>query len=161
MKSSLKKIDSCNISLLKNIKLHENQEQYFSDGEVFEKYADNPKKYLIGMFGEEEIIGCFYLDFEENNLDQYFSNKSLVVLKGLSIRHNFQGKGIGKLAILEFLDTVPNLHFNKKIEIIVLSVNCKNIAAQRLYKSAGFIDTHEIYYGGKAGPQHVYYINVS
>ena len=38
---------------------------------------------------------------------------------------------------------------------IGLTVNCKNLHAYKLYELGGFIDTGELYLGGRSGPQHI------
>lgn len=75
----------------------------------------------------------------------------------MSINPNFQGKGYGKLALLnlnEFIDT-QQISFNK----IVLGVNHKNIAAQKLYEKAGFIKSERTCMGIK-GLQYIYELNL-
>ena len=40
--------------------------------------------------------------------------------------------------------------------LAVLSVNVKNPVAIRTYQRAGFADSDRLYFGGAAGPQHVF-----
>jgi hypothetical protein len=41
------------------------------------------------------------------------------------------------------------------VRLLALNVNCRNIAAIRAYRNAGFVDSGELVFGGPAGPQHL------
>lgn len=64
-----------------------------------------------------------------------------------------QGKGIGSVFVLNLKGYILDRYANWST--ISLSVNCKNLAAYRLYENGGFIDTGEIWLEGRSGPQHV------
>ena len=41
----------------------------------------------------------------------------------------------------------------RTVALLVLNVDCRNLAAIRTYRRAGFVDTGEFHFGGSAGPQ--------
>lgn len=87
--------------------------------------------YKIVICFNHQPIGFFVLDDGDDKFD-YTDDKSALLLRSMSINPNFQGKGYGELALLnlnKFIDA-QQISSNK----IVLGVNHKNIAAQKLYK---------------------------
>jgi RimJ/RimL family protein N-acetyltransferase len=105
--------------------------------------------YPITIFHDEKIVGFFVLDFGEDKFD-LTENQDSVLIRSLSVKPEFQGKGIGKSAMLE-VDYFIKEHFSDCNEI-VLAVNEKNISAFQLY-----IATEYVYDGkmreGRSGPQ--------
>ena len=91
--------------------------------------------YPITIFHDEKIAGFFVLDFGEDKLD-LTENPSSVLLRSLSVNPYFQGKGIGKSAMLE-VDHFIKEHFSDCNEI-VLAVNEKNTSAFQLYLQTGY-----------------------
>jgi len=91
--------------------------------------------YPITIFHDEKIAGFFVLDFGEDKLD-LTENPSSVLLRSLSVNPDFQGKGIGKSAMLE-VDHFIKEHFSDCNEI-VLAVNEKNTSAFQLYLQTGY-----------------------
>ncbi|UXZ05314.1 GNAT family N-acetyltransferase [Moraxella nasicaprae] len=120
-------------------------------------FDDNRQtSYKIVICDNHQPIGFFVLDDGDDKFD-YTDDKSALLLRSMSINPNFQGKGYGELALLnlnEFIDT-QQISSNK----IVLGVNHKNIAAQKLYKKVGFIKSERTYMGIK-GLQYVYELNL-
>lgn len=55
----------------------------------------------------------------------------------------FQGKGYGKQAVLDFLEYFKTQHSAKEIYI---SVSLDNIVARKLYSSIGFVEVKETEY---------------
>lgn len=109
--------------------------------------------YPITVFYNENIAGFFVLDFGEDKFD-LTENSDSVLLRSLSINPVFQGKGIGKSAMVE-VDNFIKEHFSDCNEI-VLAVNEPNTAAFQLYSKTGYIfegKTKE----GRNGLQYVMY----
>ncbi|MBW7676205.1 GNAT family N-acetyltransferase [Chryseobacterium chendengshani] len=105
--------------------------------------------YPITIFYEEKIAGFFVIDFGEDKFD-LTENQDSVLLRSLSVNPDFQGKGIGRQAMIE-VDHFIKEHFTECNEI-VLAVNEKNTQAFDLYLKTGYL------YGGKMreginGPQ--------
>lgn len=59
------------------------------------------------------------------------------------IGKQFQGKGYGKRAVLEFLEYFKNKHNADKLYI---SVSLENTVARKMYASVGFQEIKEIEY---------------
>lgn len=113
--------------------------------------------YKIVICFNNQPIGFFVLDNGDDKYD-YTDDNNALLLRSMSINPNFQGKGYGKLALLnlnEFIKT-NQLNYQK----IVLGVNHKNITAQKLYEKVGFIKSERTYMGIK-GLQYVYELTLS
>jgi len=91
--------------------------------------------YPITIFYQEKIAGFFVLDFGEDKFD-LTENADSVLSRSLSIKTDFQGKGIGKSAMTE-ADHFIREHFTDCNEI-VLAVNEKNTHAIKLYNETGY-----------------------
>lgn len=107
--------------------------------------------YPITIFYNEKAAGFFVLDFGADKFD-LTENPDSVLLRSLSINPDFQGKGIGKLAMLE-VDHFIKEHF-KDCNEIVLAVNEKNTSAFQLYTKTGYLYEGRINQG-RNGPQFV------
>jgi ribosomal protein S18 acetylase RimI-like enzyme len=92
--------------------------------------ADN--NFVVGAFTEAEVL-VGMVGFKQEP-SKKMSHKGLVW--GMYVDEQYQGRGIGKLLITEMLTMVYKL---QEIEQINLMVVVDNIAAKRLYESAGFI----------------------
>lgn len=95
------------------------------------------ERHAILILSNNEVAGFFVLHGWEG-VRQYSENENAILLRAYSINANFQGKGIAKQS-LKLLPTFVKEHFHDKNEII-LGVNHKNIAAQKVYSKSGFID---------------------
>ncbi|WP_010096883.1 GNAT family N-acetyltransferase [Ornithinibacillus scapharcae] len=110
------------------------------------QFTSLPKNYLEITEGQHRIVivhhlvpvGFFLLHATER-VKEYTDNPNAMLLTSLSINHKEQGKGYARHAmnILRrfVLEEFPNCNE------IILAVNHKNIAAQRLYAKVGFQDT--------------------
>ena len=102
---------------------------------------------------KQQVIGFFVID----SLYPYQRELPLdncVLLRSFFIGSQFQGKGYGFSAGKQLANYLSNL--DKAIQNLALTVNCRNHAAQALYKKVGFTDSEVLYRGGPAGPQHIY-----
>ncbi len=99
-----------------------------------------------------QIVGFFIID--RNYPNQYeFADPTHIGFRAYLIDHRQQGKGYGKAsmrALKEYLQTEYPTY-----PAVVLTVNCRNEIARKIYLQAGFVDHGELYHGGKAGPQHI------
>lgn len=118
---------------------------------VVRKVESISGKYSVTILMEEEPIGYFVLDFTEDKFN-YTNSPDSVLLRSLSLNPDFQGKGLGKQAML-LADEFVKIHF-PDIKMIVLSVNFRNLPAYELYKKTGYTDTGRVFEGIK-GPQHI------
>jgi len=139
-----------------NYTLDEIQSQYTSTTELaIQRIEDrnDGQGFSIIIFENEKPAGYFALDFGEDKFE-LTDNQNSVLLRSLSINPLFQGKGIGKAAMLQVDDFVRE-NF-KDCDEIVLAVNQNNIPAYDLYIKVGYI-----YEGktrmGRSGPQRLMY----
>ncbi len=95
------------------------------------------------------IVGFFQID---TRVPDYIK-QPLLELCQVVIDHNHQGRGIGR----RFIESLPELLRREYPDApgVVLTVNCRNEMAHRVYTAGGFHDTGEIYEGGPSGPQHI------
>ena len=121
--------------------LDEIQSQYTATAkQSLEKIEERSQKgdffaYPITIFYDGKVTGFFVLDFGDDKLD-LTENPSSVLLRSLSVNPDFQGKGIGKSAMIE-VDHFISEHFADCNEI-VLAVNEKNTSAFQLYLQTGY-----------------------
>ncbi|WP_050613425.1 GNAT family N-acetyltransferase [Bacillus testis] len=95
-------------------------------------------QYRIVILNDREPVGFFLLHATDRVKD-YSDNPQAMLLTALSINQVKQGKGYAKQAMLLLRKFVAD-EFPDCNEI-VLAVNHKNIAAQKLYLKVGFQDT--------------------
>jgi len=106
--------------------------------DIIERDAKNPKKHLIVIKARDEVAGFFELD-ESDDRKSYSNNPKALLLRGYSVNPKYQGRGIATGSIYALPDFIRKEFpdFNE----VVLGVNARNLAAQRVYQKAGFEDT--------------------
>ncbi|KUJ51234.1 GNAT family N-acetyltransferase [Chryseobacterium sp. JAH] len=105
----------------------------------------------VTLFYNGKAVGFFVLDFGEDKFE-FTENSDAVLLRSLSVNPEFQGKGIGKSAMLEIDHFLKN-HFVNCNEI-VLAVNEKNTQAFQLYIQTRYLHDGKMKIG-RCGPQFV------
>ncbi|WP_159156482.1 MULTISPECIES: GNAT family N-acetyltransferase [Flavobacteriales] len=118
-----------------------------------DKVFSDSQKSVITIIYNEEPIGFFILDRGVAKT-KLTDNKYAILLRSFSINPIYQGKGLGKKAVLLITDLLRKKY--PDINEIVLSVNVMNINAYNTYLNAGFVDTQK-YIEGILGKQHVLY----
>ncbi|MBB4955492.1 RimJ/RimL family protein N-acetyltransferase [Agrobacterium vitis] len=78
-------------------------------------------------------------------------------LRAMMVGQQFQGRGYGK-AVMAGLKSYLRAHY--PAQHVFLTVNCRNKAAIHLYRAGGWTDTGQLYLGGRAGPQHVFRLDL-
>lgn len=127
--------------------LSEEQSKYASEPlKAILKCEEDKTRYPIVILYNREPAGFFVLQGWEG-VKAYSDNKEAILIRSFSVNNTFQGKGIAKKSLI-ILDSFLKKHFPSKNEII-LAVNHKNIIAQHVYKSVGFIDKGERVMGSK------------
>ncbi len=96
-------------------------------------------------------VGFFVLDFGKDKLD-LTDHENAVLVRSLSVNPKMQGKGIGKIAMMQ-LDDFVKANF-KDCPEIVLAVNQKNELAYHIYLKAGYIFDGKTRIG-RSGPQYL------
>ncbi len=101
------------------------------------KEKNTGDKFPVGIFYHNKPVGFFVLDFGEENFE-LTENENSTLLRSLSINPDYQGKGIGKTAMIVLSDFLKE-NFPDCCEV-VLAVNFKNKNTYDLYLKCGFID---------------------
>jgi ribosomal protein S18 acetylase RimI-like enzyme len=109
------------------------------------------QKKIATVFFQDIPIGFFVLDNSNDKL-QLTDNLLAVSIRSFSIHPHYQGKGIGKEAMILVSEYVKK-NFSNTNEL-VLSVNVKNTHAYRTYLKAGFTDIGKCI-DGIMGPQNI------
>ncbi|MBK1895325.1 GNAT family N-acetyltransferase [Chryseobacterium paridis] len=139
-----------------NYSLDDIQSQYTSTAEFAInriKERNDGKGFSITIFEDDMPAGYFALDFGDDKFE-LTDNPHSVLLRSLSINPQFQGKGIGKAAMIQVDDFIRE-NF-KECDEIVLAVNENNNSAYELYIKVGYIFDGKTRIG-RSGPQRLMY----
>jgi RimJ/RimL family protein N-acetyltransferase len=121
---------------LKAFELPEEQEQFTAlPAKMLEATHE---RHPIVIVNQHEPVG-FFVMHSSDRVQEYTDNPKAMLLTALSINHAYQGKGYAMKA-MEQVKFFANQEFPDCDEI-VLAVNNKNKAAQKLYEKAGYVDT--------------------
>lgn len=101
------------------------------------KEKNTGDKFPVSIFLNDKAVGFFVLDFGEDKFD-LTENVNSTLLRSLSINPEYQGKGVGKTAMVIVSDFIKE-NFPACTEI-VLAVNFNNKSAYNLYLKCGFLD---------------------
>lgn len=101
------------------------------------KEKNKGDKFPVSILYHSIAIGFFVLDFGNDKFEMT-ENKQSVLLRSLSLNPDYQGKGIGKMAMVMVSGFVKE-QFPDCTEI-VLAVNFNNKSAYELYLKCGFKD---------------------
>jgi len=83
-----------------------------------------------------------------------FAAEGEIGIRGVLIGAQYQGLGYGKAAMAALPGYLGQAF--PEAGAAVLTVNCTNPTARRVYEASGWRDTGALYLGGNAGPQHIY-----
>ncbi|KXH80405.1 GNAT family N-acetyltransferase [Chryseobacterium kwangjuense] len=137
-----------------NYTLDEVQQQFTATPEMALQRINertDARAFAITITEDEKPAGFFVLDFGDDKLD-LTENKKAVLIRSLSVNPQFQGKGIGKMA-MQIVDDFVRENFPDCDEI-VLAVNQKNIPAYQIYLKTGYIYDGKTRIG-RSGPQYL------
>lgn len=113
-------------------------------------------QYRIVVLFNDEPVG-FFLLHATKRVQEYTDNPHAMLLTALSIDYKQQGRGIAKNSMNQ-LPAFVREEF-PGCDQVVLAVNHRNIAAQKLYRRVGFTDS-ERRIEGPIGEQYVYVKNI-
>ncbi len=114
---------------------------------------DDPLSEAMAILCGQEVIGFYRLDFAPNAVAGRGFGVPSVGLRAFMLDHARQGRGDGTRAIHALCADLRQRHPGRRL--LVLMVNCRNLAAVAAYRKAGCVDTGELHAGGRAGPQHL------
>lgn len=148
-----KALDDINYKKVSKLAVYEDQLPYVGSvkANIDISSGDKSKKFFVIQKGEL-VIGAFCIDIDYSSSIELASDKDLG-LRSYLIDKEFQGKGYGKEACIK-LKSFLQINFQNHNRIL-LTVNCKNKKAFAIYCASGFVNSNKIYYGGRAGPQHL------
>ena len=129
-------IDKSNYWECMALTVEESQADFVADNKqslVEACYEDN--LYTLGIYHEETMVGFVLYDYDDT-----FPGWSM---SRFMIGKQFQGKGYGKKAVVEFLEYFKNKH---KADKIYISVSLDNTVARKLYSNIGFVEIKEVEY---------------
>ncbi len=112
---------------------------------------DDHDTFPVTIFENDLPAGFFVLDFGKDKFE-LTDDETSVLLRSLSVNPQMQGRGIGKMAMLEVGNFVKK-HFRNCKEI-VLAVNQKNDSAYHIYLQSGYIFEGKTRIG-RSGPQYL------
>lgn len=117
------------------------------------KEREDDDAYPVIILEDDIPAGFFVLDFGKDKFELTDSSNAVLV-RSLSVNPKMQGKGIGKIAMMQ-LDDFVKANF-KECHEIVLAVNQKNDLAYHIYLKAGYIFDGRTRIG-RSGPQYLMY----
>ncbi|WP_404460530.1 GNAT family N-acetyltransferase [Sutcliffiella horikoshii] len=131
------------------------------------EFTSHPKEALLACEtdkGRRPIVilenghpAGFFVLYQGEELTRYTDNPNAILLRAYSVALPFQGKGIARRS-LELLPSFVLKNF-PRVDEVVLAVNLRNEAAQRVYLRAGFKDSGRRVMG-RMGEQYVYRLKV-
>lgn len=125
---------------IENYKLTEEQLHYTGHpNECIELSNKDSDRHSILAIEDEKLVTFFVLHKSEEVVKLYSNNNNSILLRSFSTDSRYQGMGYATRALMLLPEFIKK-HFNGTDEI-VLAVNVKNEAAQRLYKRCRFIDS--------------------
>ena len=128
-------------------------EQYPYVGDVEFNLIDaerDPQSDAMAVLADGQVIGFYRLDHAPT-LVTCQPLPAGIGLRAFLIDRAHQGRGLGSRAIAAACRDIERRYPGKRI--LGLNVDCRNVAAVRAYRKAGFVDSGELYFGGSAGPQ--------
>lgn len=131
-----KKIDKSNYWDCISLKVDESQQHFVADNTCSLVEASFEEGlYTLGIYHKEEMVGFILYDYDDT-----FPGWSM---SRFMIGKQYQGKGYGKQAVIEFLDYFKENHNANEIYI---SVSLGNTIAPKMYTDIGFREIQEIEY---------------
>jgi RimJ/RimL family protein N-acetyltransferase len=151
-KVELKRYNPEYLETLKTFQLPQEQAQFTAL--PIEMLETTPVRHPIVILSNGEPVGFFVLH-SSDRVKEYTDNPNAMLLTAFSINHSQQGKGFAQKGMEQLKDFV-----HQEFPIcneIVLAVNHKNIAAQKLYQKVGYKDTGRRKMG-PIGEQFIYHL---
>ena len=116
--------------------------------------AENcPGSTPMAILRDGEPVGYYRIEANAGSVVEHDFDRPALGLRSFFIDHQWQGQGLASQALTALITDLATRHSDARL--LVLLVNCRNLAALRLYLRAHFIDTGELYHGGRSGTQHL------
>lgn len=148
---------------VRGLRLGPGQDAYAGDPALNLRIAqDDPRCEPMAVFADDAVIGFYRLDFRAEAIlgrpfggaaDGHAADGAVVTLRALLIDARQQRRGLGLRAMQALCDDVERRHALRRL--LLLLVHCRNQPAIATYRRTGFVDTGQLFEGGRAGPQHL------
>jgi RimJ/RimL family protein N-acetyltransferase len=146
------------------LRLSPGQDAYAGDPALNLRIAqEDPRCEPMAVFADDAVIGFYRLDFRAEAIlgrpfggaggDGHAADGAVVALRALLIDARQQRRGFGLRAVQALCADVERRHALHRL--LLLLVHCRNQPAIATYRRAGFVDTGQLFEGGRAGPQHL------
>lgn len=129
-------IDKSNYWECMTLMVDESQVDFVADNKqslVEAAYEEN--LYTLGIYHEGMMVGFILYDYDDTIPGWSMSR--------FMIGKQFQGKGYGKQAVMDFIEYFKKIHNANKLYV---SVSLENIVARKMYSSIGFVEVKEVEY---------------
>jgi RimJ/RimL family protein N-acetyltransferase len=113
----------------------------------------DPLSEAMAVLAGDTVAGFYRLDFADNAVAGRSLGAPSVGLRAFMLDRAWQGRGLGTRATTALCADLQRRHPRRRL--LLLTVNCRNVAAIAAYRRAGFVDSGELFRGGRAGPQHL------
>lgn len=135
---SLRKITEDNFVDAFNLKLGLGQDQFVSHPirSLAQAYVYRNQCQPFGIYNDEEMVG-YVMVIYDYDIPEYD-------IWHMMIDEKYQGKGYGKAALEQVLSYIGTKPFGDS-DKVTLTCNKDNVAALRLYRHIGFIETGATY----------------
>lgn len=107
----------------------------------------------IAILCDGAPIGFYRIETQPRCIADRDFPRPALGLRSFFIDARWQRRGLGTLALAALVADLAQRH--PDAQDLVLTVNTRNTAGIALYLRAGFVDTGELYHGGRSGPQHL------
>ncbi|MFC4765405.1 GNAT family N-acetyltransferase [Dyella koreensis] len=111
--------------------------------------ASTPMAILL----ENMPVGYYRIEHSARTVADRDFDVPALGLRSFFIDTRWQGRGFGAAALEALRIDLATRHPDARL--LVLTVNCRNLAALALYQRTGFVDSGALYHGGRSGPQHL------
>ena len=118
-----------------------------------EQALADPQSEAMAILADDAVAGFYRLDFAPNAVIGRDLGAPSVGLRAFMLDRAWQGRGLGARATTALCADLQRRHPSRRL--LLLTVNCRNVAAIAAYRRAGCVDSGELFRGGRAGPQHL------
>ena len=146
---TLEPLARADVARAMHLELGWDQADFVGTIEMMTATADAKQDFHI-ILRETRVVGFFKLD--RGYPEGYpFAEPGDLGVRGVLVDRRMQGQGIGAAAMALLPDYAraryPDAH------TLVLTVDCRNLRAQRAYERAGFRHENRLHLGGRSGPE--------
>ena len=134
------------------LRVHADQYGFVGDTafNLIDAEAD-PNSEAMAVLADGKVVGFYRIDFAPTVVSRGDNGANSAGLRALVIDRARQGSGLGTRALLACCEDLQRRH--PRLRLLALNVDCCNRGAIRAYRKAGFVDSGEFHFGGRAGPQ--------